>query len=72
MRIFGCVLISVCLIFSMVVSTCGGGSGSSSGVGTELVNERMQEFISLEITHGILEQNPVIFSSIKEGIMEVM
>ena len=56
----------------MVVSTRGEGSGSGSTAGIEPMDERMQGFISSEITLGILEQTLVIFGPIKEGIMEIM
>ena len=57
----------------MVMSTHGGGSSSGSGLGagTEAINERMREYISSEITHNILEQTPVIFSTIKDGITNI-
>lgn len=56
------------------MSTLGGASGfgSGSGAGTERIDERMREFISLEITHNILEQIPVIFGTVKEGILEIL
>ena len=56
------------------MSTRGGGSGSSSGlgVGTESIDERMQEFISSEITHNILERTPMILEMVNEGIIEIL
>ena len=64
------------LYFSLVMTTQEGGpvfgSGSGSGVGIELISEQMWEFISSEITRGILEQTLVIFGSIKEGILEIL
>ena len=56
------------------MNTHGGdlGSSSDSCAGTKLMDERMWEFISLEITRGILEQTPVIFGTVKEGIMEIL
>lgn len=56
------------------MSTCGGGSGSSSGSGAsdEPIDEQIREFISSKITCNILEQGPVIFGIIKEGILEVL
>ena len=51
-----------------------GGSreGSGSGSGSEPVDEGLREFIASEITRGILESTPILFGSIKEGIMELM
>ena len=65
-------------IFSMVtlrerpVGGSGSGSGSGSGAGSEPVDDGLREFIASEITRGILEATPVIFRSIKEGIIELM
>ena len=50
----------------------GSGEGSGSGSGTEPIEERLREFITSEITRGILESTPIIFGSIKEGIVEMM
>ena len=36
------------------------------------LDDQMWEFISSEITRSILKQNPVIFGTVKEGIMEVL
>ena len=57
----------------MVMSICGGGLSSHpcSGVGNESKDEKMRYFISSEITHNILEQTPVILSSVKEGIIVI-
>ena len=50
-----------------------GASGcSGSGSGTGVMDDRMREFISSEVTHNIIEQTPVIFGTIKEGIMELL
>ena len=46
--------------------------GSGSGSGTEQLEERMREFVSAEITRGILDQTPVIFGTVKEGILEIL
>ena len=56
MRIHGHVLIICMVFFRMVMSTQEGGlgSGSDSGAGIEQIDERMQEFISSEITRCIL------------------
>ena len=32
----------------------------------------MREFISYEITHSIMDQTPMIFGTIKEGILEIL
>ena len=62
--------------FRMVMITChragGSGSGSGLGSGAEPFDEGLCEFIASEITRGILESTPVIFGSIKEGIMQLM
>ena len=59
------------LYFSLVMNTQEGGSGSrsGSGAGIEPISEQMHEFISSDITCSILEQTPMIFGSVKEGIM---
>ena len=49
-----------------------GGSRSSSGSGAEPVDERLCKFISAEVTHGILDATPVLFDTIKEGILKLM
>ena len=51
---------------------CCPSEGSSSGYGVGPFDDHMQEFFLLEITRSILEQTPVIFGTIKEGIMEVL
>lgn len=50
----------------------GSGSGLGSGAGPEHVDDGLREFIVYEITRGILDATPVIFGSIKEGIIELM
>ena len=64
---------------SMVVTRHGAGglgsglgSGSGSGEGSEQVDDGLREFIASEIMRGILESTPIIFRSIKEGIIELM
>ena len=60
------------------MSTQGGRSSSAScmafgsGAGTEPISEQMREFISSEITRYILEQTPVIFDFVMEGILEIL
>ena len=58
----------------MVVTQGGSGSGEGSGLGSGAasLDDRIQEFISSEITQNILEYTHAIFGSIKEGIMELM
>ena len=46
--------------------------GSNSDSGVEQLEERMREFISTEITRNILDQTPVIFGMVKEGILEIL
>ena len=59
-----------------MVVTChgigGSGSGSSSGMGTKLINEGLQEFITSKITRGILDATPMMFGLIKEVIIELV
>ena len=50
----------------------GAGEGSGSGSGDERMDEQTREFLSSEITRIIIDQTPVIFGSIKEGILEMM
>ena len=50
----------------------GAGEGSGSGSGAEHLDEQTREFFTSEVTRIILEQTPVIFGSIKEGILELM
>ena len=56
------------------MSTQGGGSGSSSRsiTGIDSISEQVWEFISSEITHGILEQTLVVFNLVKEGILGIL
>ena len=60
----------------MVMSTRGGvfgsGSGSGSSSDTELIEERIHEFVWSEVTHDILGATPVMLCTIKEGIMETI
>ena len=63
--------------FNMVTTRLGAGgsglgSGSGSGSGSEQVDDGLCEFIASEIMRGILESTPIIFGSIKEGIVELM
>ena len=56
----------------IMVSTRGGAFGSGSGDGDEPIDERLYEFITSEITHGIMEATTMIFGTINEGIMELL
>ena len=60
----------------VMITRQGGSSGegtcSGSGSGVEPIDERMCEFITSEVTHDILEQTPVTFSTINERIMEIL
>ena len=53
------------------VGGSGAGEGSGSGSGAEQLEERMRELISAEVTRSILDQTPVIFGMLKEGILEI-
>lgn len=50
----------MCLYFSMVVTTRGGGSGSTSSV--EPMDERIHEFITSGITRDIMKVTTVMFN----------
>ena len=50
----------------------GAGEGSGLGSGAEQLEERMRELISAEVAHSMLDQTPVIFGTIKEGILELL
>ena len=56
----------------MVATRGGSGSSSSLGFGSRQLDQQMREFISSMINRNILEHTPVIFGTIKEGIMEVL
>lgn len=60
----------------MLVTTQGGGYstglGLSSGSGLEPIDERIHKFITSEITSGIIDVNPMVFGTIKEGIMGLL
>lgn len=62
------------LQYNMVVtrhaaSGSGSGSGSWPGDGTEPIHERLRELIAAEVTRGFLDATPVIFGTVKEGMM---
>lgn len=46
--------------------------GSGSGSGAEQLEERMRELISAKVTRNILAKTPVIFGTVKEGILEIL
>ena len=48
------------------------GSRSRSGYDTDPIDERLHELIATEVTRGILDATPVIFGTVKEGMMEIM
>ena len=61
----------------MVMTMRGGsvsrsGSGLGSGLGVEPIDERLCKLIATEVTRDILDATPLIFGTIKEGIMEIM
>ena len=76
MRILVYVLSFCMLYFSLMMNTQEGGYGygygSRSGACAHSIIDQMREFISSKFTCGILEQTPVIFGMIKEGIREIL
>ena len=54
------------------VGSSGAGEGSGSGSRIEQLEERMREFVSAEIMRSILDQTPVIFGMVKEGILQIL
>lgn len=59
----------------MITRGCFGscsGSGSGSNSGTKLIDERLGEFISAEVTCDILGATLVMLGTIKEWIIELM
>ena len=56
----------------ILVGGSGAGERSGSCSGTEQLEERMREFVSVEITRGILYLTPMIFGTVKEGILEIL
>ena len=62
---------------SMVVTRFGAwgsrlGSRFGSGDGTKPIDERLCELIAVEVMRGILDATPIIFGTVKEGMMEIM
>ena len=55
-----------------IVTSQGGASGSGSGVGVKPMDKRVHKFITLKITSSILDATPIMFGTIKEGIVELM
>ena len=61
----------------MVKTTRGGlssgsGFGSGSGSGANPIDKRLREFITAEVTLGIVDATLLLFGTLKEGIMELM
>lgn len=50
----------------------GSGPGSGSDNDTEPIDERLCKSIAAVVTRGILNATPVIFGTIKEGMMEIV
>lgn len=50
----------------------GSGGGSGSCLGTEPIDEGLYEFMALKITCGVLDATPMMFGTIKEGIVKMM
>ena len=60
------------LLFSMVMSTSGEGLGLGSGSDVEAIDEKIHELVMSEITRSMLDATPVMFGTIKEGVMELL
>lgn len=57
----------------MVMSIHGEGYGSCYGLNfVEPIDEKIHKFVSSEITRRILYATPMMFSTIEEGIMEML
>ena len=54
------------------VGGSGTGEGSGSGSGAEQLEERIRELISAKVMCSIVDQTPVIFGTVKEGILEIL
>lgn len=54
------------------VGIFGVGEGLGSGSGVWQLHDQMRVFISSEITHNIIDQTLLIFSTVKEGILEIL
>ena len=54
------------------VGSSGTGEGPGSGFGARQLDEHMREFISSKITRNIIDQTPMIFRTVKEGILEIL
>ena len=50
----------------------GFGSGFGSGSGIKPIDERLREFIMAKVTRGILDDTPIMFCKIKDGITEFL
>lgn len=56
----------------MVVTTKGSGFGSGLGADAELIDKRIHEFIMSETTSRVLDTIPMMFDTIKDGIIELL
>ena len=62
----------------MLVITLWGGFGFGScfgsgfGLGKKLIDDRLHEFIAAEVTRSIVDGTPVVFGTIKEGIIDLI
>lgn len=62
------------VVFRIVMSNHEGGLGFGLGSSPSIEPdyERIREFISLEVTHSVLDQTPMIFGVVKEGITKLL
>lgn len=60
------------LLFSVVMSTRGVDFGSGLGTGANPINETICDFVMSGISCGIFYATLVMFSIIKEGVMELL
>ena len=54
------------------VGSIGTGEGSGSGYGIGQLDDQMREFISSEIMCSIIDETPVIFDMVEEGVLEIL
>ena len=54
------------------MNTYGGGFGLGLAFGAKQIDERICEFIMLEITHEIFDATPVMFGTIKEDVTKFL
>ena len=55
-----------------LVGSSGAGEGSGSGYGAGQLGDQMKEFILSKIICSIMDQTPMIFGTVKEGILEIL